>query len=383
METHLQTLARGQAAAGAKVEVVCVNHESDSRTVVEWDGTVQVTRVATQGSLRGLDLCPDLLKIFRDLCRQPPDVLHLHTPNPTMLLPVSLFRPKCALVVMHHSDIVRQRLLKYVQSPFERAVYRKADAILSTSKAYTETSELLLRFKDKTRIFPMGLDLAPYSRPGKAALEHAETYRTRYPSPLWLCAGRLVYYKGLNVAIDALREVPGQLVVVGTGPSEACLRAQAKRNGVADRILWRGKTSQDELVGAYHAATALWFPSIARSEAYGLVQVEAMASGCPVLNTSIPGSGASWVSRHEETGLTVPVGNAGALASAARKLLQDPLLRKKLAAAAVLRAEKYFDHRAMTRLCFEIYDQVLGQRSPMKLANGRLASKLTQPCNTI
>jgi glycosyltransferase involved in cell wall biosynthesis len=362
METHLQTLARGQAELGADVRVVCVNHEYNSRTVEDWDGPIRVTRVGRRASLKGLDLCPDLLGVFSDLCRHPPDVLHLQTPNPTMLLPLTVFKPKCVLVITHQSDIVRQQLLKHAHHPFELAVYRRANAIIATTENYAAGSDMLTRFRDKMQICPLGLDLSPYLTPSDAALAYADDYRARCGEPLWLSVGRLVYYKGVSVAIDALQEVPGHLVVIGSGPMEQDLRIRARRNGVADRVIWRGTTGADELVGAYHAATALWFPSLFRSEAYGLVQIEAMAAGCPVLNSDIPFSGVSWVCRHEETGLTTPVGDAQALAAAARRLLKEPLLQKRLAAAAIRRAEDEFDYRKMARRCLQIYEQVAGRR---------------------
>jgi glycosyltransferase involved in cell wall biosynthesis len=365
METHLQTLARGQASSGAEVRVVCVNHARSPRTAEDSDGSVRVTRVGRRASVKGLDVCPGLLQVYRDLFRSPPDVLHLHTPNPTMLLPLTLFKLRCALVITHHSDIVRQQLLKHAHHPFELAVYKRATAVLATSENYAKGSELLARFRDKTCVFPMGLDLKPFTSPCESARTHEREYRARFPGPLWLCVGRLVYYKGVSIAIDALKDVPGHLVVVGTGPMEADLRARAQRNGVADRVIWRGKTSTEELVGAYHAATALWFPSLVRSEAFGLVQVEAMAAGCPVLNSAIPWSGVTWVCRHEETGLTSPVGDPTALASAARRLLEEPLLRSRLAAAAVRRAKDDFDHQTMTRRCFDVYHRVLERRRDM------------------
>src|SRR5262249_28666229 len=114
-----------------------------------------------------------------------------------------------------------------------------------------------------------------------------------------------------------------------------------------------------EIVPYYLAADAFWFPSNARSEAFGLVQVEAMASGCPVINTAIPHSGVPWVSRHDETGLTVPVNDPCALAAAARRLLEEPGLRDRLTAAARRRAADEFDHRVMARRSLEVYGSVL------------------------
>jgi rhamnosyl/mannosyltransferase len=117
---------------------------------------------------------------------------------------------------------------------------------------------------------------------------------------------------------------------------------------------------QFAIVPYYHAADAFWFPSNARSEAFGLVQVEAMASGCPVINTAIPDSGVSWVCPHEEGGLTVPMDDPVALAAAANRLLTEPGLRERLAEGARRRAVQEFDHRTMAERSIAIYRHVLG-----------------------
>ncbi len=167
-------------------------------------------------------------------------------------------------------------------------------------------------------------------------------------------------------AIDALAHLPGRLLVIGTGPLAPALRAYAKTRGVADRIEWLGHVDPDKLVGAYRAATALWFPSNARSEGFGLVQVEAMASGCPVINTAIPDSGVAWVSRDGESGLTIPVGDHEALAAASRRLLAEPGLRERLSVRAVERARREFDDDAMARRSLELYSMAMGRSAPMK-----------------
>ena len=124
----------------------------------------------------------------------------------------------------------------------------------------------------------------------------------------------------------------------------------AARLDLDDRARFLGEVPRDEdLVACYLAADAFWFPSNARSETYGLVQVEAMASGCPVINAAIPHSGVPWVSRHEETGLTVPVDDPAAFAAAARRLLEEPGLRDRLAAGARARAIAEFQCATMGR----------------------------------
>jgi rhamnosyl/mannosyltransferase len=378
IETHVQTLARTQAELGAEVRVVCVNHRdrngrdttwdrfSRTETVEERDGPVRLTRVGKCASVARLDVCPDLAPVWRRV-RAAADVVHVHAPNPTMTLALAFRPPRVPLVITHHSDVVRQRLLGLAYRPVEMLVYGRAAVVGSDSPPYPEGSALLRRFAAKTRVLPLGIDLSPYLEPNAAARAHSRRLREEFGAPLWLAVGRLVYYKGLQNAMRALRDVPGRLLIIGEGPLHRDLLRQAQALAVADRVTWRGQVDPDELVGAYHAATALWFPSNSRSEGFGLVQVEAMASGCPVINTAVPASGVAWVSRHEETGLTVPVNDPDALAAAARHLLEAPTLRDRLARAARARACGEFDHRLMAARSLELYRQAgAGLRKPAR-----------------
>ena len=302
----------------------------------------------------------------RKLREERTDIVHVHAPNPTMFLALATLPPFSTLVVTHHSDVVKQRVLGRVFAPVERRVHERAALVLSDSEAYVGGSSVLRGLGSKVRALPLGLDLAPFVSPNAPALAAEARLRSQLGQPLWLAVGRLVYYKGLMTAIDGLAHLPGRLLVVGTGPLEPALRAHAKTRKVADRIEWLGHVEPDDLVGAYRAATALWFPSNARSEGFGLVQVEAMASGCPVINTAIPHSGVSWVSRDGESGLTIPVGDPKALVAASRRLLDESGLREALSVGAVERARREFDDGAMARRCLELYSTALGRSAPRK-----------------
>jgi rhamnosyl/mannosyltransferase len=381
IETHVRTLARAQAALGIKTSVLCVNHLdrrgrdvtwdplARTATVEEWDGPVRVTRLGKWGNVARLDLCPGLLPALARL-RDGVDVVHMHAPNPSMTLALAAVPARGALVITHHSDVVRQRVLGMAFRPFERRVYRRAAGVLSDSPPYQDGSPLLGRFREKVRVLPLGLDLHPYLHPRPGALAHAGRLRRELGRPLWLAVGRIVYYKGLHNAVKALAAVPGRLLVIGEGPAESGLRHLGVAEGVAGRISWRGHVCPEELVGAYHAATALWFPSNARSEGFGLVQVEAMASGCPVINTAIPGSGVPWVSRHEESGLTVPVDDPPALAAAACRLLNEPGLRERLGRQARERARDEFDHDHMARRSLDAYRRAVAEAQRRGAENG-------------
>lgn len=353
IETHVRTLARAQADLDAEVSIFCVNHRG-SATIEERDGPVTVKRFGRAASIAKLDFCPGVVPALASVKA---DILHLHVPNPMMILAIVAARPVAPVVVTYHSDLVRQKVLGALFRPFERLAYRRVRTILSTSPLYPAGSKFLRLYADRLRILPHGIDLSPYLEPSREDRSEAERIRARFPGPLWLSCGRLVYYKGLLNAIRALRFVAGTLLVIGEGPELLRLQQEVRRLAIVDRVHFLGPITR--VVPFYLAALALWFPSNARSEAFGIVQVEAMASGCPVLNTAIPCSGVAWVSLHEETGLTVPVDDPEALAAAARRLLTEPGLQQSLAQGARERAIAEFDHRRMAERSLAIYRQVV------------------------
>jgi glycosyltransferase involved in cell wall biosynthesis len=357
IETHVRTLALAQAGLGALVNVLCVNHEGGP-TVVEKDGPVEVTRFGRVVSALKIDVCPELV---RGLRRVEADILHLQVPNPTMILALLAARPGQPLVVTYQSDVINQKLRAVLFRPLERLAYRKVRLILPSSPTYPEGSPFLRAYSDRLHVLPMGIDLEPYLDPSEENRDRARSIRAELGrgGPLWLGAGRMVYYKGFLNAIRALNHIEGRLLLIGDGPDAPQLREEARRLGVSDRIEFLGTLPYLDIIPYYLAADAFWFPSNARSEAFGLVQVEAMASGCPVINTEIPHSGVPWVSRHDETGLTVPINDPAALALAARRLLTEPDLRERLTTAARCRAVVEFDHRVMAERSLSMYRKVL------------------------
>lgn len=374
IENHVQALARGQAARGASTRVLCINHADErgedvswralarTRTVRERDGAVEVVRIGRQVNAARLDIAARLPAVLRETVALGLDVLHLHVPNATFLVALAALPPPgVPLVITHHSDIVRQRFLRLAVRPLEELLYRRASLILATSPAYLEGSSLLQTHRAKVRTLPLGIDRAAWRQADPAALERVRTRVGGDDGPLWLSVGRLVYYKGLEVGVRALVDAPGRWAIVGTGPDGARLQALAASLGVAQRIVWLGEVSDAELAAAYHLATALWFPSNARSEAFGLVQVEAMSAGCPVINSAIPGSGVAWVCPHEAAGLTTPPDDARAFAAAARRLATEPGLRDALAAGARARARE-FDQSELAGASLELYREALGAR---------------------
>lgn len=354
IETHVRVLARAQAGLGAEARVFCINH-GPGPTAVERDGPVEVTRFGRSARLGKFDVCPDLVDHLR---RVEADVLHVQVPNPTMLLALLRAGTGLPVVVSYQSDLIRQRLARWLFRPLERLAYRQVRAILMSSPAYAAGSRFLRPYGDRLTVLPLGIDLAAYASPSAEDRAEAARVRAEHGGPLWLGCGRLVYYKGFHNAVRALTRVRGTLLLIGSGPDRTLLEELAGKLGVRDRVVFLGHVPRT--VPYYLAADAFWFPSNARSEAFGLVQVEAMASGCPVINARIPRSGVPWVCPDGEAGLTVPVDDPAALAEAAGRLLDEPGLRDRLAEAGRRRAALEFDHRIMAERTLAVYRRVLG-----------------------
>ncbi len=372
METLVQSQAIAEAAAGHRVDIVVMDHELTPPSKLfskksfgqleHPDLAIQVHRVPRFANIAKYDLSTRLAKCMQELAVQKPDIWHLHTPNPTMLVALSRLKKSCnPLLVTHHSDILSRSALRVPYEWLERTVYTQAVKLISDSEQYIDGSRQLKHFRSKVVAIPLGIDTAMFLQPTDHVRSLADNLVTKHGSPLWLCVGRLAKYKGLETAIQALHHVPGRLLMIGTGPLEQNLKQLATNLGLNDRVIWLGKASQEVLHAAYLAAAALWFPSNARNEGFGLVQVEAMASGCPVINTNIPNSGVSWVSLHELTGFTIPVNDPIALANAANRLLDNPNLRRSFAEQAKQRALKLFDINTVTAQRISLYESIACQ----------------------
>ncbi|MCL5256482.1 MAG: glycosyltransferase [Chloroflexi bacterium] len=296
IENHVRMLAEAQAAAGIDVEVLVSG--LDIRSRIERIGGVRVIKAGRFGALASTPISPAL---FLHLRRSRADLVHLHFPYPLgelAYLAGALSRP---MVMSYHSDIVRQKTLLRFYGPFLEVALRRAGRILASCPQCVQSSDYLPGFAGKIRIVPYGVELARFDNVD-SVLE--QDIRPAGDRPLLLFAGRLRYYKGLEYLIQAMRRVNAGLIIIGIGPMEQELRRLANELGVEDKVRFAGELPEKELVAHYHAADIFVLPSSHKSEAFGIVQLEAMACGKPVICTEL-GTGTSFVNLHEETGLVV------------------------------------------------------------------------------
>ncbi len=343
IERHLQALAVACAAAGDQVGVLVHQPPGRWRGSRERSAGVEVRRVGCIAAPLYTPLSPAFpLELAHALREFAPDVLHLHWPNPSSLAALASPRARRLPWVVHwHAEIPPQapdwrlRFAYRAYRPFEQLALARAAAIIATSNSYLEASRALDAWREKTRVIPLGID----EEVGAAGATPPNWPKAKLRL---LAVGRLSYYKGFGVLLQALVELPdASLLLVGNGDGEHGLRTLADASGLAERVRFAGQLDDATLLAAYRAADAFVLPSLDRSEAFGLVLLEAMRAGLPVVASAIQGAAVSEIVVDGKTGLLVPPGNPDALVVAIRRL-QSAELRERLGAAGRARwIERY------------------------------------------
>ncbi|MFM7197406.1 MAG: glycosyltransferase [Chloroflexota bacterium] len=357
VERHVRDLAIGLVATdGAAVEVLVAAGSATSGT---WDDDgVRVTEAAAYGRAWSLDLAPGYQWAVRAALARRPDVVHLHEPHPLGLLAWAALRHRMPpVVVTWHADIIRQRLLLPLYGPLQRWLLREAVAIIVPTARLITASNFLPAVERKCRVIFLGIDAAPYLTESASAGGEAMRLAWGDPARVVLFVGRLIYYKGLPVLLDAMADVDGTLVLAGEGRDRAALAAQASRLGIAGRVRFLGDVAEDDLPALYHACDVFVLPSTASTEGFGLVQLEAMACAKPVVSTRLP-TGVAVVNRHGVTGLTVPPGDAASLGEALNRLLHDRALATAYGAMARRRVLESFSREQMFTDTLALYQSV-------------------------
>ena len=349
METHLRDLCLGLSQS-LEIEVLVAN---DSwRTERSRPDGISVTRVGTPISLLGAPVSPTTARRIRDARAQ---IVHLHFPHPTAAFAFLASRVDAPLVISWHSDIVRQRFTTILIAPLMRRVLARCGALIAGSAAYLDSSPTLSTNRARCHVVPYGVPIGKFERFDSARVAEL---RRRHGDRIVLAVGRMIYYKGFEHLVRAMVNVRGSLLLAGDGQMRRRLEREARELGIADRVIFAGRVEDSELVDLYHACDVFALPSIARSEAFGIVQLEAMACGKPVVNTRLD-SGATQVSIDGMTGLTVAPSDPIALASALNLLLGDPPMRAAMGAAGRRRVREEFSIEAMVRRTIEVYQSVL------------------------
>jgi len=302
---------------------------------------------------------PISFRLLAEVWKHDFDVCNLHEPNPfanavTYLMLALRRKP---YVVTYHSDIllgggkregVQFKLLKIAYKALERLfIFRSAKRIMPTSPQYIEMSDTLPSYRDKLEVIPNGVDLSKYT-PSK----------NWKPNHTILFVGRLIYYKGAQYLIKAmplvLKKAPdAKLIMAGDGEMRKELEALAKKLGVEKRVNIIGKF-RDDVIPEFQKCGVSVLPSIHKSEAFGIVILESMACGVPVITTDISGT----VYAAGKAGIIVKPKDSNALAEAIARVITNPKLAREMREKGLAHV-KNFDWKKITEKTEKIYRKAL------------------------
>ena len=354
IERYLRALLGGLPEDIVPVNLVA---NDDARTDEHRQYRYLTVRTASHGIVASVAVAPSMPLIARRLHREHRfDIVHLHFPDPlgqltAMTLPRSIKR-----VVSWHSDIIKQRTALAVYRPFLNAFVRDADAIIGATPQHFSSSQQMAPGKPRQlrKVIPYGFDPDALGWTDAARRTRATLELQRGCRPTIFTVGRHVYYKGFDVLIRAMRAVDAVLWIGGRGPLTENLKRAAQEAGVSDRVRFPGFIPDAELIAYYDACDVFCMPSTERAEQFGLVQLEAMHCGKPVVATRL-GTGVEYVTLDDVTGLLVEPGNEQALGQALSRLLGDPQLRVRLGEAGRRRVAEEFSVAQMVEKTVALY----------------------------
>lgn len=357
IETVVWELAEGLSRSGLRSDVLCSNQCPHSAH--EWfDSGYEVMRAASFGRLLSTSMAPAMVTQLARL-HERYDLLHIHMPDPMAALAVWMTRPAVPLVVHWHSDVIRQRRTMKLYEPLQSWLLDRADAIVTTSEPYARTSHPLRPWRHKVEVVPIGVsDRGPG---GQRVADKCAEIRQRFAGrKIVFSLGRMTYYKGYDVLIDAAAQLPDDCAVIVGGDGELLQHYQdmVVRRGLEHRVQLVGHIRDDDLPAYFDACDVYCMTSTVRAEAYGVAMVEAMARSRPVVATDIEGSGVPWVNLHGYTGFNLPVGQPGPLTAALNRLLKDAGLRDRLGHAARQRYLSEFNATLMTHRTAALYERL-------------------------
>ena len=372
IENFIRDLAQQSASEGISTSVL-VHRSAGADASAEPDHEqpqdhLTIRRVPVIGELAYAPISPGFPSQLACAIRNDqPDILHLHMPNTSafwaLLVPAARRLP---WIVHWHADAVgpgfnwKLRLLYPAYRVFENALLTRARRVVVTSPHYLARSQGLAGYAGKCTAIPLGIDpgrvTPPPDAPGSPCWQVKGALRV-------LAVGRMAHYKGLHHLIAAARVVEGlEVILAGDGPESLRLKRLASAPGSASPVRLTGAVPDAMRNRLLATCDVVCLTSTTRAEAFGVTLLEAMAAGKPSIVGDVPGSGMTWVVRHEETGWHVPPGDAGALAARLRTLrdhrqqlvgTREPIRR---------RFHRHFDIRAVSSASAELYRAVLTEK---------------------
>ncbi|MBF13350.1 MAG: glycosyl transferase family 1 [Legionellales bacterium] len=351
VETFIDTLCRGTDRLGVE-NMVLTLHPSPASKPIDMSG-YRVYQAKEDLFFASTAFSISAFHLFRQLASTA-DIIHYHYPNPfgdLLGLMSSVKRPS---IMTYHSDIVRQKFLRYLYQPLQQSFLKTMDAIVATSPNYVLSSKTLRAYTNQVSVIPCAINPSVYQDCDQARLQY---WRSRLPERFFLFVGVPRYYKGLSVAIEAIAGTDMQLVIGGAGGVEQALKKQAKSLGL-DNVYFLGFVDEADKLALLHLCYGFVFPSHLRSEAFGTALLEAAVVGKPMISCEI-GTGTTYVNLANKTGINITPTSASELKKAMGYLLDNPEKASWMGKNAKQRVMDLFTSEAQAKAYNELYQGVL------------------------
>ena len=327
---------------------VLVCNDKFKREVEEING-IKVYRAASLGIFLGMPISFDFFFLYRKIFKNY-DLIFLHYPFPLGFVAYFLFSRNKDLVIWYHSDIARQKILEIFFKPFHLFAFKKAKKIFVSNPNLIESSNYLKKFKEKCVVIPFGIDLEKFKLTEEIKKE-SEEIRKKYKPPIVLSVGRYVYYKGFEYLIEAAKDVEARFLIIGEGPLKEKYKKMIKKLKLEDKVFLIPPVKN--LVPYYYSCDVFVLPSIAKSEAFGIVLLEAMACGRPVISTEL-GTGTSFVNQDGITGFVIVPKDSKVLSEKINEILKDEDLKEKFSQNSFQRAIEFSKEKFIEKLLKEL-----------------------------
>ena len=366
IESVMQDICDGINARGLVCDVLC-SSSSYNFSYEILDSRARIYRTKSFGKLASTSITPQMIFTLQKLIKAY-DIIHLHLPDPMANLALFLSDIQGKLIILHwHSDIIKQKHLLKLYAPLQSWLLQRAHSIIATSPKYALESAFLQPYRDKCVSIPIGIDDMKPSL--EFTLPQRPAQSKKGEKRIIFALGRLVAYKGFEYAIEAMTLLPQYcLHIGGTGALQQKLQQKINALGLQDRVKLLGTLSHQERAQQFRNAHIFILPSITKNEAFGVVQIEAMSQGLPVVSCSIDGSGVDYVNAHNISGIVVPPKSPAAIAQAIREIERD---YERFSRDARARFLQLFTSEKMLDSIYELYCSLYASRENLLGGGGR------------
>lgn len=339
---------------GYQTDQLCFNHQS---ILTSENREYNIFRVSVLNTAFSSPVSFSIFRKIQEIYKNY-DIIHIHVPNPIGAIALQSVPFQGKIVVHWHSDIIKQKILKKIYKPFQNKLLKRADYVIVTSPNYLEGSTDLRQFHNKCSVIPIGVSNDEFISNESFRNVLIDRYNNK---KVIFSIGRLIYYKGFEYLIEAAKYLPDDCIVLigGTGVLNEKLKHKIEVNHLHDKVKLLGNIPFEELGEYYNRADIYCLPSTERSEAFGVVLIEAMSFGCPIVSTNIIGSGVSWVNQNNITGLVVEPKNAKQLAEAINRIVNNKELKLIYSKNSFKRYLKFFNKDKMVIETIKLYKSLM------------------------